>query len=81
MENDDIYYVQVGGLLLQSFDASKAEGVISVDLSNNAKYALSYENLSKAKEAALLIGKAVGSSNSRVVKQVAKVIYEDVFDQ
>lgn len=80
MENDNIYYVQVGGLLLQDFDASKAEGVTSVDLSNNTEYAIPYENLSKAKEVALLIGKAVGSSNSRVVKQVVKVIYEDVFE-
>lgn len=80
MEND-IYYVQVGGLLLQSFDASKVGGITSVDLSNDTEYALSYEKLSKAREIASLIGKAVGSDNSRVVKRVVKVIYEDVVNQ
>lgn len=80
MENDH-YYVQVGGLLLQNYDANKAEGVVSVDLSNDAEYAIPYENLSKAEEVASLIGKVVGSNNSRVIKRVVKVVFEDVIKQ
>lgn len=80
MEND-YYYVQVGELLLQDYDANKVEGVVSVDLSNDVEYALSYEKLSKAEEIASLIGKVVGSNNSRVVKRVVKVVFEDVINQ
>lgn len=80
MESDH-YYVQVGELLLQDYDANKVEGVVSVDLSNDVEYALSYEKLSKAEEIASLIGKVVGSNNSRVVKRVVKVVFEDVINQ
>lgn len=72
------YFVKVGDLLLQNYGGYKTDAVIMVDLSTNEEYALTFDNLKKAKQVAEDVGKAISSTNCRVVTKVVKTIYEEV---
>lgn len=72
------YFVMVGDLLLQNYGGYKSDNVIMVDLSTNEEYALTFENFKKAKKVAEDVGKAVSSTNCRVVKKVVKTMYVSV---